>query len=244
MEKIEKPESKESKENYGKNVIMVIDLIRHAEKISLDGGLTKKGKREAKKYGKNLKQEFPGTAGIKVYHSEVERAAETGELIGDKGPFKKSEKKSLTLTGKISDEYIDELLKLINEQTGDESEAIQAFIDTGSKRPDEETHSSKEISQDIAEQLFTLIQMTKKFKENSMVNIALVSHGGVIEHFLVDILKKERKDFLKEVGGPLKFLEGARILVNRQDKDNVKIQFQFRDHQFEITSEDLENIGK
>ncbi|MBU0722870.1 histidine phosphatase family protein [Patescibacteria group bacterium] len=240
MEKIEG--QFESREKYGENIEMIIDLIRHAEKSDLEGGLTEKGKEEAKKYGEKIRTEFPESAGVKVYHSGVKRAEETGKLLKGESKFIERQREPLTLIGKLSKEQGEKLIALVNKQTCDETEAIQALIDTGDKKLDKETASSKELSRGIAEQILTLVKMTGKFKENSKVNVALISHSGVIEHFLVDILKKPRENFLKEIKGAVDFLEGAHITVQRQDKETVKILFQFRDYEFEINEQDLEKI--
>lgn len=243
MEKFESRQI-ENKEKFGENIEMVIDLIRHAEKGSLEGGLTKKGENEAREYGKKLRKEFPKTSGIKIYHSGVERAQKTGELIKGEDKFKLRQRKSLTLIGKLSSEFGKKLVKLVNKQTGDETEVIQALIDTGAEKPDKASISSRELSQDMAVQLLSLIRMSKKFKENARVNVVLASHSGVIEHFLVDILNKERKFFLEEIGGPLKFLEGIRLIINRQDKESVAIKLKFRDYELDINEEDLESVIK
>ncbi len=247
MKSPEKPfksiENKEDKEKYGENVEMTIDLIRHAEKSSLEGGLTEKGKEESKEFGEQLRKDFPESAGVKNYHSGVERVKETGELIkGENDRFTERQRDPLALSGKISKEQGEKIVSLINEQTGDETEAIQALIDSGDKRLDTETASSKELSRDTAKQVLTLVKMTSRFKENSEANIVMVSHSGVIEHFLVDILKQPREKVLKKEGGAVNFLEGARIMVQRQDKENVKITFKFRDHEFEINEQDLKEI--
>jgi hypothetical protein len=71
----------------------------------------------------------------------------------------------------------------------------------------------------------------------------MVSHSGVIENFIVDILKEERKDFIKKIWGQLNFLEGVKLIINRKDKNNVEIQLSFRDYNLNITKEDLENIA-
>lgn len=239
MEKIEQFESREKR---GENIEMTIDLIRHAEKGSLEGDLTEKGREEAKEYGKKLKTKFPESAGIKVYHSGVGRAEETGKLIKGESNFIERQRETLTLIGKLSKEQGEKLTALVNKQTGNESEAIQALIDTSGEKLGEETESSKELSRGIAEQVLTLVKMTSKFKENSKVNIVMVSHSGVIEHFLVDMLKKPRENFLKETGGVVNFLEGIRITVQRQDKETVKIFLKFRDYGLEINEQDLEKI--
>ena len=231
-----------SKEKYGENIEMTIDLIRHAEKSSFEGGLTKKGIEDSKNFSEKLETDFPDSAGVKVYHSGVERAKETAELIKGRSAFTERQKESLTLVGKISKEQVEKITALVDKQNSDETEAVQILLDTEDNKLDAETVSSKELSRGIASQLLTLIDMTSRFKETSKVNIVLVSHSGVIEHFLVDILGKSRAHFLTEVGGPVAFLEGARIAVKRQDKENVKIQFTFRNYERELYKEDLEKI--
>jgi broad specificity phosphatase PhoE len=88
---------------------------------------------------------------------------------------------------------------LIDTETGDESAAIQAIVDSNDTRIDPETISSQEISQRIANKILELINISERFKTNSKVNVVMVSHSGVIENFIVDILKEERKDFIKKI---------------------------------------------
>lgn len=252
MEKIKtldkvQDQKKEQKEKYGENIEVVIDLIRHAEKSSFEGGLTEIGEKNSEDWGQKIKEEFSDSAGVKVYHSGQERAERTAMLIeeGSKTKYKKRQRNSLVLSGdKISKERYGELINYVNKDTGDESEAIQAMIDTGNKRPDEKSYSSRELSRDIAEQIYIIAKMTKRLKNNSKVNFVLASHSGMIEHFLVDALKKEREDFVNKIGGQVKFLEGVRIFVNREDKENVKIKVKFRDHDIDISKEELQDLCK
>ena len=64
----------EQKENYGRDVTIIVDLIRHGEKEGPIGPLTEKGRQEAEIFGEKLREEFPDSAGIKAYHSRVPRA--------------------------------------------------------------------------------------------------------------------------------------------------------------------------
>lgn len=244
MENINTIEQGREKEKYGVNVEVIIDLIRHGEKNGVDGDLTKCGQEEAEKYGEKLKEELPNYNGPKVYYSGINRTRKTGELINEKSKYKARERDTLNFSGQISDEFYDKLLKLVNEESGLEDKAIQAVLDTEDIRPDKETISSKEMSSRVAQSLFNLIKMSAKFKENSKVNAVFVSHSGMVENLIVDILKEERKGFIKKIGGPLNFLESARFIVKRKDKNNVKILFKFRNYEKEIAYEDLEKIVK
>ena len=231
---------------FGNNIDLVVDLIRHAEKESVEGGLSQKGKEWAYTYGENIKTEFQDSAGVKIYYSPAKRTTQTAEEIkkGAETKYIPRERKSLTLDGRISDDFGNKLVEIINQNKGDESEAIQIMIDTGDKRIDEQSLSSKEYSKDLAKQLLLFVEMTKKFRDESKVNIVLVSHSGIIEHLLVDVLHMNRENFIKEIGGPVKFLEGARFEIKRENKENMEILFEFREHKYPISEEDLLNLGR
>lgn len=235
-------ENQEEAMEYGKNVVMIINLIRHGEKDK-EGNLTERGRQEAGELGEKLRQENPDSAGVKSYTSDFSRTQETGRaIIGEDDRFKQRGRDSLSLRGKLSEEAGKELIGHINKETGDESRAVQLIIDTGSERMDPETISSKEISQGVAKEILELIRLTGRLKENSNVDVVMVSHSGLIENFIVDILKEQREDFVERTGGQLKFLEGIRFGIDRQDKDNVGINVSFRNYNLNITEEDLREI--
>ena len=233
----------ESNLEYGTNITMTIDLIRHAEKDK-EGQLTEKWKKDSVEFGNILKENNPDSSGTIVYISDVDRAQGTGEWIGwVDTKLKKRTTNVLSLTWQISKRVSDNLKMLIDTETGDESAAIQAIVDSNDTRIDPETISSQEISQRIANKILELINISERFKTNSKVNVVMVSHSGVIENFIVDILKEERKHFIKKIWGQLNFLEGVKLIINRKDKNNVEIQLSFRDYNLNITKEDLENIA-
>ena len=231
----------ERKENYGHDVTIMVDIIRHAEKAGANGPLTQEGIEAARSLGKKLRSESPDSAGIKVYHSGVKRAEQTGEAIAENTPFIPRKKPGLNLHGKFSDEFLEEFESRVNDG-GNESQAVQWYLDFGDQKPDATTASSKEASEEIVREINHIIEMSKRLKEHSKVNIVLVSHSGVVEHFIADALKIDRKNFTSETGGSLGYLEDLKIIVHRISPTEVKIQMKFRDKEVELTEDDLEKI--
>ncbi len=232
----------EKQENFGVNVKMIIDLIRHGEKDE-KGALTEKGEKEAKEFGEKIIRENPESSGIKNYSSDVPRAIETGDsILGDETKFKQRLKSGLSFTGKLSDKAKEKFISLVNKKTKDETLAVQAIIDTNDKRMDSETISSKEVSQEVAKQILTFIKMTERLKKDSIVNVVMTSHSGWIENFLVDILNEERQDFMNKIGGQLDFLEGVKIIIDRKNKNNITIDLTFRDYNIKISEDELNKI--
>lgn len=236
---MEMPENEkiESREKNGENVTLVIDLIRHAEKESIHGGLTKQGKEDSEKFGKRKN--------IKAYYSHMlknQRTKETAEAISVGSCYVPRKKEKLGIEGKLSQEFIDKFVNLVKQSEGDESKAVQMYLDTDDERPDKNTLSSREVSIMLTTQLLHFVNMTKRLRNNFHGNIALVSHTGVIEHFLADIMKNDRAGFIAKIGGSVKFLEGIRITINRKNKNQVKINASFRGQEITFLEKDLENI--
>lgn len=231
----------EQKENYGHDVTIIIDLIRHAEKEGSNGPLTEEGLNDAKEFGQKLKNDFPDSSGTKVYHSWIPRAEQTAQAISEDSLFV-SRKREYSLSGKFSKDFLAEFEARANEAK-DEDTAVQWYIDSGDEKPNSETASSKETSGMLAEEINHFIDVSARLKEHSKVNIVLVSHSGVIEHFLVDALSMQRQGFLEKIGGGVEYLEGARLIVHRNDKDTVTIKIQFRDNEIVLTPERLKEIA-
>lgn len=241
MEKI--LERIERKEELGRDVMIVVDLIRHGEKDGPDGLLTEEGEREARRLGKKIKDEFPDSAGVKAYHSGVPRARQTAEAVAQGGSFSVRRKAGLTLHGHITKETVETFESKVKD-AGNEGSAVQWYLDTDAERPDSGTLSSREASAEIAREIKHLIDMSVNFKPHSKLNIVLVSHSGVIEHFIADALSAERKGFIEKIGGGVRYLEGARLVIHRIDKDNFEMRFEFRGNEAIITPEQLEKISQ
>lgn len=245
-------------ESYSHNVEMTVSLIRHAKKTGIDGMSTDIGLEGAKKYGDELRG-----AKTKIYYggqqskgkdfgqeekfiipNAIERTKSTAEAIADgaNSPYKNRARENLSITGKISNEEYDRIVEAIN-QAGNEDDGVQLMIDTGNERPDESSYSSKEFSKDIARQFLHFCEMSARLKNESKVNIVLISHSGVIEHFILDLFRKNRPGFINAMGGGVNFLEGVQMKIHRVDKNLVNLDFSFRDEIITINESELEHLA-
>lgn len=240
----------EQKEKYGENVLMNVYLLRHAEKqlgenledtVGPKAVLSTQGEKDSIEYGEQLRREYPGFKGIKIYHSGADRANVTGDLIaGEDSVYKLRERRSLSLEGKITQEAFNKIVEDTKAEGGDEATMIQKLLDADEVPLDEESMTSREISSVFASNILRMVEMSKKLFSDSKVNVVFVSHAGVIEHFLVDLLKRERPDFIEEdLEGGLQYLEGPEFFIKRKDRNTVYIQVKFRDEEFSISEDEL-----
>lgn len=250
-EKITNPEQKE---RYGENVEMNVYLLRHAEKqsgknlgdtVGPEAALSEKGVKDADEFGKELKKKHPEFKVIKIYHSGVDRAKTTGDLIaGEDSTYSPRKIDSLVLKGKITQDAFNKVVEGAKAEGGNEATMIQKLLDANEVPLDEKSMTSGEIGKIVASNILRMIEMSKKLFSDSKVNIVFVSHAGVIEHFLVDLLKKERPDFVKGyLTGGLEYLEGPEFCIKRDDKEKVSIQVRFRDEVFSVSEDELKSLS-
>jgi broad specificity phosphatase PhoE len=250
----EKLVSPEQREKYGEDVEMNVYLLRHAEKqqgknlgdtVGPEVVLSEKGVKDAIEFGEKLREKHPEFKGIKIYHSGVDRAKTTGDLIaGEDSTYSPRERESLVLKGKITQEAFNKIVEDTKTEGGNEATMIQKLLDANEVPLDEKSMTSGEISKVVASNILRMVEMSKKLFSDSKVNIVFVSHAGVIEHFLVDLLKKERLDFIEGVlGGGLQYLEGPEISIKRRDRNSVDIQVKFRDEEFSISEDELKLLS-
>lgn len=231
--------SAESKERFGNNVTINIHLIRHGEKDGLRGGLTKSGYEAAVEYGKGR--------GAKAYHSDNSRNKDTAQAIAENSPYKPRMRPELAVSG--SDEWYKQYEAITKRPDGaggmyDETRAIQELqFDIGREKRPEGFLSSKEVSAQLARQLIHFLEMSKRLKNDSEVNIDLVSHMGIIEHLLIDLFDGDPNTFLKEIGGGMRYLEGPEFKVVRTDKDTVAIEVTF-DREIEKADGTIQSVHK
>ena len=216
----------ENKEGFGHDVTIEIDLMRHAEKASFDGLITEKGRQEAAEFGKG--------ENMKVYYSTAPRAKETGLEIAKDSSYVPRARVGLAFAHKMSAEYLQKYAKVTKEHGGDESAALQMYLDSGDERPDEGTWSSRETSKRLAEMLQHFTQVSGRLYNGSHARIVLLSHSGQIEHLLVDLFEEDRPGFIEKIGGGLHFLEGAKIIISRDAAGTTRTKLTFRGHEKEI----------
>lgn len=238
----------ESKE--GHDIQVTVYLMRHPHKDSYEGSLSSKGIEDAKKLKKAFDRfkKLYKTDTLEVAHSGHERSHKTAEILSatenaqENSEFEGEIREGLAFIG--SDEFEEKYAKLTKDNNGDESAGVQMIIDTGDKRHDPESLSSIEMSQKIAQELFKIVEQTKNYKSGTKKPIALISHSGVIENFLVDLLKERNKEnSLEAIGGPLDFLEDLRLYINRKNQDEVEIKFKFRNREGSLSEEELKQLA-
>jgi broad specificity phosphatase PhoE len=214
MEQLPKIKSPESVE-YGNDVTLHVYLMRHAEKSSFAGELTDEGKKAAQEFGENRN--------AKSYHSDVPRNRQTAEAITASSTYNARERTGLAVSGEKT--WYDEYTAMINhEGQYEETRPIQKLqFDIGRENRPEGMLSSKEISAQVAGELVHFIDMSRRLKNKSEVNIDLVSHTGIIEHILIDLLDGDPDTFLQDIGGGMRYLEGVDITINREDRDTVSV---------------------
>ena len=108
------------------------------------------------------------------------------------------------------------------------------------------------MSQAIATDILHIVESTKTMPSDSKKFLPNVVHSGIFEHFLIDLLKKRNEEKpIESIGGSLNFLgfDDFRLYIKRENLDDVRIQFRFRErnengtmHYYEITEEELKNL--
>lgn len=238
------------KGNFGNNITAKVECIRHADKDEYLGDITQTGERKTRQKKLDMIADNPDSSGRKIYFSPHKRPRRTAEIlrgINDKPTrtvYEPRERDALILAGKISDEFDQKIIQLVNDAGGDEHGAIQFLINTGEERFDNNSISSKELSREIAGLLLHITEMTKRFKNDTNIDFVLISHAGVIENFLVDVLKKrDEEESLKAIGGMLDFLEGFSLQINRKDKQHAQINFSFRGTDVDLDESALRELA-
>ena len=224
----------ENKEGFGHNVTVEIDLMRHAEKASIDGPITEKGRQEAAEFGKDKN--------LKVYHSDALRAVQTGTEVARDSLYTARARNELAFKHKMSTEYVQKYAEITKQNEGDESAAVQIYLDTDEDRPDETTWSSREVSEGLASTLQHFVDVSARLYNGSRSHIALISHSGQIEHVLVDLFGEDRSGFIEKIGGGLRFLEGAKFTIARDSAGGLTIKLEFRGRSKEIDPKLLEAL--
>lgn len=204
----------------GKNVTLRLHLMRHGEKSGFSGELTEAGREAARAHGEGRV--------VKPYHSGVHRNQQTAEEIvkGAKSSYKPRMRPLLRVDG--PDEWYKEYIKLINhEGQYDETRPVQELqFDIGREnRPMAGMPSSMEISAQLAGELLHFLELSKRLKVNSEVEIDLISHTGLMEHLIIDLVDGDPDTFLDEIGGGMRYLEGPEIVIHRIDADATEITF-------------------
>lgn len=246
----------------GVNVKVVIDLLRHPEKEYATGKLTEAGKAELTK---KLNEEFTegDFDTVKCYVSPLNRGQESMEPIGDflrENGIETVTRTKNELAGRATEigagvkPALTELIKQEN----------ASFIETADDNPDRPSHEphskdfetaaneilirdffdqkfpdssigGKEIGGEIDNLIKHLAELAQKMNSGSKVKFVLISHSGVIEHFIKLVYLKnhpelEPKDVkVSDIGGLMDYMNGPQISINSDESGELKATIQFKD---------------
>ena len=263
MERI--PETNKEKLKEGCNVEVHVLFSRHAEKDYHDGSITMKGQKDSQTFGKKLQRlsSMKGYVVEPTTHSGHERTSRTAHLIDNpnenlessrEGNKEVTENVLNSSVDKYSKEADEKYAELADRNYSSEGDAVEYFAKLNNKRYDENTPSSVEMSQAIASDILRIVESTKAMPSDSKKFLPNIVHSGVFEHFLIDLLKKRNEEKpIESIGGSLNFLgfDDFRLHIKRENPDDVRIQFRFRErnengtiHYYEITEAELKNLGE
>lgn len=270
MEKIRQKEQFESKEKFGRNVKIHAIFVRHGEKgLSIITGetyLTKRGRKESKKFGKGLEKR----KAIKPYSSDTERTIETVKLIVEASPTKKKMrqrvKKELGFYCLEGGDFIREAMRIKKETLGKdfdnlskeekekrlrESDKRQTnyYLSFGDKRPDPGTYSPVEAAAMVARRVDIYMRMPEKLHFSTDIDLINVSHDLSLSAFLKEVLarnveKKQIRGFntIDEIGGPIGFNEGFEILIQTDNQGKKSVKMSFRNQEYQVDAKRLNEL--
>ena len=245
-------EQGKSKE-FGYNVIHTVRVLRHPEKNSMDGNLTPKGERDSSKMGElysRWKKRYDDKVEFeRIAHSGRKRPKRAAELIkkefaaSSENIVNASEDKNLDYRSSstfdqayadaVRDAYPEGKINFDKEGAG-----VQIVVDTNDVPFDEESASSKESSQNIAQSLLDLVNDMKNSRSNTHKRSIFLSHSAVIENFIVDMLElRSEQDSVSKIGGGAGFLEGFEFRIEQLDPDNIQIKVRFETPNYSKYSE-------
>jgi broad specificity phosphatase PhoE len=221
METFERNVSHESQEKYGRNVTLVIDLIRHPEKDYATGNLTEAGKQA---FVQKLQEEYNDPSRsfdtVKGYVSPLKRGQQAAEPLSQ---FLKENNIETTIRTK------QELLAHMDQYSAETDKAMDAMVkekmdlDVSAEQPktdalepvskDEETLKNEILiheffdkefpaislkGEDVGKELDDLIQhfaqMARRFHSGSKVKIIAVGHSGINEYLVKLIYLKNHPE--------------------------------------------------
>lgn len=269
MEKFGHKERVENKEKLGRNIKIHAIFVRHGEKglstITGETRLTKRGRRESKKFGRRLEKR----EAIKPYSSDTERTRETAKLIVEASPTKKKMrqrvKKELGFYSKDGD-FVREAMKIKKETLGEDFNSLSKeekkrriresdkrqtnyYLSFGDKRSDPETYSPVEAAAMVARRVDLYIRMTEKLHSNTDVDLINVSHDLSLSAFLKEVLVRDLEEkkvrgfnTIDEIGGPIEFNEGFEILIQTDDQGKKSVNMSFRNQEYQVDMERLKEL--
>lgn len=238
------PESQEKR--FGTDVQIHAIFMRHGEKDE-HGELTDEGKKQALEFGESIEDKDA----IKGYSSPVQRAVETVERVIENSPHDKKLKTRIRTEIGIpsSSQNLRNKFKELEKLSPDA--ATEWYLSFGTEKPDLETTSPHEIAESFAYVLTKYLRMAEKLYSGSNIDLINVTHQGLPEALLKEILIQQKDDQkiigfdkLEDIGGALKFTEGMEFLIKTDEQGNKSLKLNFRGQTYDLEMDKLGELAK
>jgi len=256
--------SRSLEEEVGTDVELHTIFLRHGEKDK-KGKLTKRGEEQAREYGRTLEKADV----TKAYGSSASRASRTAALAVANSPDAKrhytktvgGKKIQVRRASKLKDvrirrevnmpgmskEFINDWVK--HAERGGADAAADWFY--GLKgRYDKKTATAKEVAQGFAYMVQRNIRLSGKVKHGYRANLLNGTHQTCPESLLKEVMIRDvggRKirgfKKIKEIGGALDYTEPIDFKITRDDKGKSQVYVEFRDHEYDVDMERLNELG-
>ncbi len=197
--------------------ILKMYFLRHAHKDK-KGNLTKKGEKQVLDYLKTM--DAPG--GIEIYHSPIQRAVETANIIRKYSPVPV---KTVSKLEELTEEpYSDEMIEKLKINNG-------KWLETHS--PSIHLPSTKIINERIQKLIDDFISESSKREEKSDRNIFFITHAPPImlhiKHIFENEFKKDnsKTTVLEKMGGFVEPMKGFELSVVN-DNRNTELRYQYK----------------
>ncbi len=265
METFERNITPENQEKYGRNITLVVDLIRHPEKDYSTGNLKEEGKEALIQ---KLKSEYSDGQfdTIKGYVSPLKRGQQAVEPLSKflmENGITTTIRTKKELVGRM-DEYTaetDKAMDKILEERGllahEELEKEDALEPVSKDEEilkneilikeffDKEFPEGELKGEDVAHELDLLVQhfadMSSRFYSGSKVKIISVGHSGIIEYLTKLIFLKNHPEIeskevgVEQIGGLLDYMNGPRITISSDKSGKQTAKFEYKDLSLEYT---------
>lgn len=252
---------------FGKNVHVVLEFLRHATPGKNPDGtsadfITPAGQEMARGLGK----ERPKEKKIAGYSSPAKRAQETGDLYLDNtgelvevinrtlaetkarypaqkegNVFRMKTKAELAplAFGKIMPfaQAYAKAQKAAGSKADDLTLIVQYYLDNPEKCKELSVDIPRDAAVQIAHRVAVELNMAERFREDTDVRLINVTHGPKLEPFLKEVVGFSR---LEEIGGAVKEGEALQFIVDIDADKNKKVTLVFRNKNYELTDEQIQ----
>lgn len=246
----------------GRNVTVHAVFIRHGEKEhdpdNPETGLTLKGEWNSRVFGQRRGRKDS----IKPISSDTNRTKDTAKYAVVQSPAKNKE--NLELDRNLAFEYdpdsdfMKEIIRIKNDILGDDYENLsdeefskrlheasikQAdyYLSFGNEKPDSIVLSPVEVASRIAKMVYDYINKSDDIKNGSSVDFINATHDFNLITFIKEVIVRKIDgekirgfSSVEEVGGPFDFNESFEVLIKTDEKGNKETKLLFRDNEFDL----------